>query len=165
MYRTKRAAALVAALMLITEAWGQQVIVYPAKGQSQQQQNVDTADCQLWAKQNTGVDPVVVAQQMANQPPPQQQQQQQGNVARGALRGAAVGGILGGIGGRGGEGAAVGAVVGGVRARRNEQAQQEAQQQQYAQQQQAQQQQAGGAIATFNRAFAACMQGRGYTIN
>lgn len=164
MYRSRTAAAAIAALMLITEAWGQQVIVYPAKGQSQQQQNTDTADCQLWAKQNTGVDPVVVAQQMANQPPPPPPQQQQGNVARGAVRGAAVGGVIGGIGGRGGEGAAVGAVVGGVRARRTEQAQQQAQQQQYAQQQQGMQQQAGNAMATFNRAFAACMQGRGYSI-
>jgi hypothetical protein len=153
------------AISMIGTALAQQVIVYPARGQNQQQQNMDTADCQLWAKQNTGVDPVMVAQAMSNQPPPPPPQQEAGAGARGALRGAAVGGIIGGIGGRGGEGAAAGAVVGGLAARRNQQQQQQAQQQQYAQQQQAQQQQAAGAMATFNRAFAACMQGRGYTVN
>ena len=45
----------------------QQPIVYPSKGQSAQQQAQDTTECQTWAKQTTGVDPVALAQQMANQ--------------------------------------------------------------------------------------------------
>jgi hypothetical protein len=40
-----------------------QPIIDPAKGQSPQRQQSDTADCRLWAKQTTGVDPVVLAQQ------------------------------------------------------------------------------------------------------
>ncbi len=136
----------------------QQPYVYPAKGQSQQQQNADTGECQQWAKQTTGVDPMQVAQQMSNQAPPPQSQQ--GDGARSVARGAVVGGVLGGIGGRGGEGAAVGAVVGVARHR----SRQRDAQNDYAQQQQSNQQQASSMLSAFNRAYAACMSGRGYSI-
>ena len=36
-------------------------IVYPAKNQSPEQQKKDEGECNAWAKQNTGVDPVVLA--------------------------------------------------------------------------------------------------------
>jgi len=157
MFRITAAAAAVVAMTLATAASSQQPIAYPAKGQTPQQQQQDTGECQVWAKQNTGVDPVAVAQQASNAPPPPQPQ---GERARGVVRGAVVGGVIGGIGGRGGEGAAAGAVVGGLSGRREQQAKQE----QYAQQQQYMQQQAQSQIATYNRAFAACMGGRGYSI-
>ena len=32
-------------------------IVYPAKGQTSQQQQTDQGECHVWAVQNTGVDP------------------------------------------------------------------------------------------------------------
>ena len=135
----------------------QQPIIYPARGQSAQKQNSDTADCQLWAKQTTGVDPVVIAQQGANQPaaPPHQ-----GGMLRGAAGGAALGAMGGAIGGDAGKGAAIGAVVGtaagGLRQRRRNEA--------AAGQQQANNQQASQQMATFSRAVAACMTGRGYTV-
>jgi len=135
----------------------QQPIIYPARGQSAQKQNSDTADCQLWAKQTTGVDPVVIAQQGANQPaaPPHQ-----GGMLRGAAGGAALGAMGGAIGGDAGKGAAIGAVVGtaagGLRQRRRNEA--------AAGQQQANSQQASQQMATFSRAVAACMTGRGYTV-
>jgi hypothetical protein len=65
--------------------------------------------------------------------------------------------VIGAIAGDAGKGAAIGAVggtvVGGSRARRNQRA---AQANSQAQTQ--------GAMDTFNRAFAACMEGRGYTV-
>ncbi|CAB3808719.1 hypothetical protein LMG28688_06830 [Paraburkholderia caffeinitolerans] len=65
--------------------------------------------------------------------------------------------MIGAIAGDAGKGAAIGAVggtmVGGARARQN---QRNAQANAQAQSQ--------GAMDTFNRAFAACMEGRGYTI-
>src|SRR5579864_2435719 len=80
-----------------------------------------------------------------------------GERVRGAARGAAGGAAIGAIAGDAGKGAAIGAVggtmVGGSRARQNQRA--------AAANQQAQSQ---GAIDTFNRAYAACMEGRGYTI-
>src|SRR5258706_15523894 len=86
----------------------QQPIIYPAKGQSPQRQQSDTADCQLWAKQTTGVDPVVLAQQASQSgaPPPQ------GQVLKGAAGGAAPGAADGAIAGDAGKGATVGAIVG-----------------------------------------------------
>jgi hypothetical protein len=134
----------------------QQPIIYPAKGQSAQKQDSDTAQCQLWAKQTTGVDPVAVAQQSSEPGAPQQQ----GGRVRGAARGAAGGAVIGAVAGDAGKGAAIGAVtgtvVGGARQRRANQAASE--------QQQAGQQQASQQMATFNRAVGACMTGRGYTV-
>lgn len=137
-------------------AAAQQPIIYPANGQSLQKQNTDTAECQLWAKQTTGVDPVAIAQQSGQPGPPQQQ----GGALRGAAGGAALGAAVGAIAGNAGTGAAIGAVTGtaagGLRQHRMNQA--AAGQQQGGQQQVAQQ------MATFNRAVAACMTGRGYTV-
>ncbi|CAE6818082.1 YMGG-like glycine zipper-containing protein [Paraburkholderia haematera] len=142
-------------LTLAYSAAAQQPIFYPAKGQSASRQQTDTAECQLWAKQTTGVDPVAIAQQ-SGQPGAAPKQ---GGAVKGAAGGAAVGAAVGAIAGNAGKGAAIGAVTGtaagGMRQRRANQA--EATQQQAAQQQTSQQ------MATFNRAVAACMTGRGYT--
>jgi hypothetical protein len=146
----------VSALLFVTSALAQQPIIYPAKGQSPQRQQTDTAECQLWAKQSTGVDPVQLAQQGA-QPTAAPQQ---GQVLRGAARGAAGGAAIGAIAGDAGKGAAIGAVTGtvasGMRQRRNQEA--------AAAQSQSNQQQVSQQLATFNRGVAACMTGRGYTI-
>jgi hypothetical protein len=143
-------------LSVACSALAQQPIVYPARGQSPQQQNSDTAECQLWAKQSTGVDPVALAQQ-SGQPATTQRQ---GGALRGAAGGAAVGAAVGAIAGDAGKGAAIGAVTGtaagGIRQRRSNEA--------AASQQQAAQQQVSQQMATFNRAVGACMTGRGYTV-
>jgi hypothetical protein len=56
------------ALLLATgSAWGQQMFIYPQKGQSPQQQAQDTAECQAWATQQTG-GPMAAAP-MASAPP------------------------------------------------------------------------------------------------
>jgi hypothetical protein len=143
------------ALCVGFSAMAQKPLAYPAKGQSTQQQSRDDGECYTWAKQQTGIDPAVVAQT----PPPQDSGPAVGGGERagGALRGAAGGAIIGGIAGDAGEGAAIGAVVGtmagGRRARQNQQAQNQQAQAQHQQQ-----------IDTFHRAYGACMEGRGYTI-
>lgn len=147
-----------AMLALSFAAQAQQPIIYPARGQSWERQQTDTAECNSWAQQTTGVNPVALAEQMANSPPPQQQQ---GQVLRGAAGGALFGMLIGGAaGGHWGEGAGIGALVGtmgsGMRMRRE--------QQQMAAQQQGMHQQASSQLATYNRAVAACMTGRGYTV-
>jgi len=157
-------------------------IVYPAKNQTPEQQVKDEGECGSWAKQNTGVDPVVlastptvvVAPPPAAAPPPPSGPS--GARVRGAARGAAAGAVIGEIddgdaSDGAAKGAAVGAVVAGSRQRRQGRAAQEQaaqQQQQAGQQQQAAQQQAEAdkqqKLATYNRAYAACLEGRGYTI-
>jgi hypothetical protein len=154
------ALAAVVAVGTTLPAGARQPIVYPAKGQSLPQQQHDQSDCHVWAKQTTGVDPVAVAQASA---PPVQSGPAVGGGERvgGAARGAAGGAMIGAIGGDAGEGAAIGAIAGtmagGARARRNR----AAQQQQAQAQSEGQKQQA---IGTYNRAFAACMEARGYTV-
>ena len=51
-----------AALALALTAAAQQPIIYPAKGQSAQQQQKDQGECQVWATNTTGIDPVALAQ-------------------------------------------------------------------------------------------------------
>ena len=130
-------------------------IAYPAKGQSQKQQQKDDGQCYSWAKSNTGIDPAAIA--AAPAPPPPGPAVGGGERLRGAARGAVGGAAIGAIAGDTGKGAGVGAVAGtmagGSRARQNQRAQQESAQ--------AQKQ---GDVDTFHRAYAACMEGRGYTI-
>ena len=131
--------------------------IYPAKGQSQAQQDKDRYECYSWAVQQTGFDPTKANAGAAyNQPPAPQ-----GGVVQGAAKGAVVGVVGGAIAGDAGKGAAIGAAAGGLLGgmRRNDQIRQ----------QQAASQQQANAVATqqdaYNRAFAACLTGRGYTVN
>jgi Glycine-zipper domain len=140
---------LVSALSFAVAA--QKPSVYPAQGQSDEKKTADDAQCLAWAKQDTGVDPAAPA--AAPQPTGPQ-----GERLRGAVRGAAAGAVIGGVAsGDSGKGAAVGAttgvLVGGRRARQNKAAQTE-----QAQAAQAQ------SIDRYYRAYGACMQGRGYTV-
>ena len=117
--------------------------VYPQKGQSADQQKKDSNECYSWAKTQSGVDP--------GQPPPSGQPGQHARGAvGGAARGAAVGAAVGAIAGDAGKGAGAGAVVGGVGGRRRSKTAQQAQQQE--------------TRSAYDRAFAACMEGRGYTV-
>ena len=150
-----RAGVVALALLLASgTAWGQSFI-YPQKGQSPQQQAQDTAECQMWATQQTGINPGMPQQMPAQAAAPTS------SPLRGAARGAAVGAVGGAIGGDAGKGAAIGAatgaMMGGMR-RRDQMQQQEAQQQQ-AQQAQAMQ------MDTFTRAQATCLGAKGYTVN
>ena len=153
------ASVLVAALSL--QAYAQQPIVYPSKGQSAEQQQRDQGECMAWAQQTTGVNPTAVAQGLANQPPPPQRGPLEDERLQGALVGALGGMAIGAIAGnKAGKGAAIGAVVGTVAGGVHQQQKDEAAQAQtYANQQQAQQ-----ALASYNRAYAACLEGRGYTV-
>lgn len=131
------------------------VVPYPSKGQSAQQQSKDEGECYAWAKQQTGIDPVAVASAPAQQSGPAAGG---GERLRGAARGAAGGAAIGAIAGDdAGKGAAAGAVVGtmagGRQARKNK----------AAQEQQAEQAKAG-TLQQFNKAFGACMEGKGYVV-
>jgi hypothetical protein len=132
---------------------GAEVIAYPKKGQSQEQFEKDQFDCHKWAKGQTGFDPM--QQQQIAAPPPEQ-----GGAVRGAARGAAVGAIGGAIAGDAGKGAAIGAGVGaaGGRMRQNERNRQAAQATQQAQGQQQ------AARAEYDRAYGACLDGKGYAV-
>lgn len=138
------------------------VIVYPASGQTPEQQKVDQGACMSWASEQTGFDPTA-PMQATSAPPPEQRPTT--SAGRGMLRGALGGLVIGAIAGDAGKGAAIGAgsgaLIGGVR--HHEQVENAyAQQDAWARQQAEQYQQSQN---EFNRAYATCLQGRGYTVN
>jgi len=144
-FRVRVSAWLTAALLAAGVAPGVlaqsgKAFVYPQKGQSASQQSKDETECRAWAQQQSGVD--------ANAPPPQAKHGR--GTVRGGAKGAATGAAVGAIAGDAGKGAAAGAVVGGVAGRRQSKRTAQAQQ--------------ADTANTFQRAFAACMEGRGYTV-
>jgi hypothetical protein len=151
----KKQAAIAVLLATAAAALAQKPVAYPARGQNASQQAKDDGQCYSWAKGSTGIDPAVLA---AN-PPAQETGPAVGGgerlsgAGRGALGGAAIGAIAGDTGKGAGAGAVVGTMAGGRRARQNQEARN-------TQSQTAHQQQ----LATFNRAYAACMSGRGYSV-
>ena len=151
---TQEISMLVLAAAMIGEAAAQQY-VYPARGQTPQQQKNDEAACYTWAVQETGFDPAKPPpQQQAAKPPTTATGTAPGAGARGALRGAVVGEV---VGGDAGAGAAAGAVAArGQSRRQNAAAAGQAQQQQQAATQQQQQ--------AFGKTRAACLEGCGYTV-
>lgn len=138
------------------------LIVYPAGGQTPEQQARDEQACHAWAQQQVG--PVTAT--------PDADSAAQAGMAKadsatkhagikGAAGGAAGGALIGAIAGDAGRGAGMGGLAGALRGRRaRKEAEQQAEQQARAQVQ-AQANQQGG---TFKKAVVACLQGRGYTV-
>ena len=157
--------SLVLVVMAAQTAMAQQnLIIYPARGQSQQQMQQDRLECQAWATQQTGFDPLAMPTATAP-PPPGAQGSTAGGAVRGGAVGAATGLAIGSLSGDAGRGAATGAIAGGVfGGLRGNAQQQDAQraQQQWANQQASQHMQQRNA---FDRAFSACLTGRGYTVH
>jgi hypothetical protein len=128
-------------------------LCFPRTGRPRSKQEQDQFACYKWAKEQTGFDPTKPVAQ-AGAPAPK------GGAVPGAAKGAAVGAIGGAIGGDAGKGAAIGAGVGaaaGAHKKRKGEKQQEAAQQQATAQQEA-------SVEGYQRAFGACMEGKGYTV-
>ena len=146
------------------------VVVFPAKGQTPQQQSQDEGECFAWSKGQTGVDPMAPAATAT--PPPAQEAvaaPPRGQRVRGAVRGAAAGAVIGEVADDdAGKGAAIGATAGVLkggaeRRRAQAQAEQDAanKQKEAAQQQQAATQEQ---LDLFKKGFAACLEPKGYTV-
>ncbi|MBW1980472.1 MAG: hypothetical protein JRJ12_04575 [Deltaproteobacteria bacterium] len=159
-------AAVAAIMFLAGQVLAQDFMVYPAKGQSQQQMEKDKFECYNWAKGQTGFDPMQTPRATSAPPP-----KYEGSTAGGAVRGGVGGGLLGaGIGAIAGgkkgakKGALIGglggATIGGVRSHRQKQEQERARQQ-WAEQQAAQYAHKRNA---YNRAYKACLEGKGYSV-
>lgn len=131
--------------------------VFPTKNQDQATQDADEAYCYKWAKEQTGVDPINPTKVQADQV----DRSVDGTAVVGAAGGAAAGAAIGAIAGDTGKGAAIGAVVGGLRGRRAKVVGDEMQQQQNNQAAAAQEK---TAMVNYNKAFTACMEGKGYTV-
>lgn len=152
---------MLSAVMMVAsntgDAWSQDFYVYPRAGQDNQTMEKDKYECYQWAKQQTGVDPSRGPSSYPSQGDPYQPS---GEIARGAARGAVTGVVVGAIAGDTGKGAAIGAasggMIGGMRRRdriRSNQSMQQQSQQSY-----------DNNRATYNRAYAACMDARNYSV-
>ena len=141
-------------LLAAASVSAQQVYVYPQKGQTPPQQQADEGECMGWARNRTGFDP------MRGPSVGRVETGGQGEIVGGAARGAAMGAVVGAIAGDAGKGAAAGAAAGGLFGgmRRNDRMRQQSHQQD---QQMAQYE---AAKQEYVRAYAACLEGRGYTV-
>jgi len=134
---------------------GAEMFVYPAKGQSKDQQSKDEYACHQWAVQQTGFDPT------------KQQPVSSGKSSSGGgevVKGGAIGALLGlGIGslaGKSGAGAAIGAGAGalfGGLSKHDKDKQQESAAKQSQANRQAQ-------MNKYNKAKQACLEAKGYTV-
>lgn len=146
--------ALIVLAAVVPLANAQDLFIYPAQGQSQDQQDLDEVQCRRFATERTGFDPMRTPTATTRAP------EQQGGAVRGAARGALLGTAIGAITGDTRQGAAIGAASGGLMGgmrRRDSNRRQD----QWAQQESANYQRSR---SEFNRAFGACLEGRGYTV-
>ena len=149
-----------ATVIMSGSAIAQELIIFPAKGQSDEQMEKDKYSCYQWAKNETGFDPMEVPK--ASSPPPEQTARS-GGAARGAVVGAGAGALIKSGGSRS-KGAAYGALAGGLLggARTRGQQQRDAEARQKWEQEQAREY--AHKRNTYNRAYAACLESKGYTV-
>ena len=144
-----------------TMAQNSGIYIYPAKGRDKNKQDEDRYDCHSWAVSQTGFDPSNPQMRAPSPGVSQQYGPSQRHVVKGGARGAALGAVGGAITGNAGKGAAAGAPMGGLAGgfRRVDETRQHASQQQTDAQFSQQNQQ-----MAYQRAMAACLEGRGYTV-
>ncbi len=131
--------------------------VFPANNQDAATQEADEMACFTWAKNQSGYDPLNPTQVVGAQV----DRSADGTALVGAGVGAAGGAAIGAIAGDAGKGAAIGAIVGGVRGRRTKVVGDERQQQANDQAAAAKEKELAN---NYNKAFSACMEGKGYTV-
>ena len=154
--------AVFAILVLTGLSYAQQMYIYPNKGQSQAQKNKDMSQCNTWAVNQTGFDPS--APYYPSGSGPRQPSRKEGIVestAKGAILGTVIGAITGNVGKGAAIGASSGAIVGGFN-KYDEKKEKEQYQRQYNEQQS---REYAAKRSDYDRAYKACLQGRGYTVN
>ena len=145
-------------------AWAGDLFVYPAKGQSKDQTEKDKYACYQFAKDQTGFDPM--DRPTTSTPPPAREKETWG-AGQGAIGGALLGAGVGALAG-GKDGAGTGALVGGVgggamgHMRRSDQKRREETRQRDWEQRETSRYATGR--NNYERAYAACLEGRGYTV-
>ncbi len=143
-------------------ALSQELVIFPANDQSDEQMEKDKYDCYQWAKNQSDFDPMAPPK---TETAPPQQQAKQGGAVKGAARGATVGLAVGAITNNSkGTSAAAGAAAGGLAGGMKKQDQ--AKQQKQAEEQWAQKEAANYTQKRdgYNRAYSACLEGKGYTV-
>ncbi len=168
------AGGIAAAIFLLSSAaTAQDLYVYPAQGQSDQQLADDRYACHLWAVRESDFDPSqfgeVAPPRTVRVPVPENKAD--GAAEKGAIAGAVVGAVIGAHNDEVGEGVVVGAVVGAITgAAIEEHGEHEAREIARAEAQRRAEEigqtRAEGLLrrSDYRRALTACLQGRGYSV-
>lgn len=147
------------------------VYAFPTRAQTHEQQNADEAACFGWAKTQTGYDPLrpsVPKTQSATDAAPVSAASGGGERARGALGGAAAGAVIGAVAGDAEDGAKIGAAAGTLRG--GQMRRQSAKQAELGRKQaeataaERTDRELAAAKEDYNRAFGACLEGKGYSV-
>lgn len=144
----------------------QELVMYPNRGQSLEQIEKDKYECYVWAKSESGYDPLNLdaSSQRSTVPPPEPDRNVGSSAAKGGLGGALLGAGLGALlGGR--RGALTGAAIGGIGGAVVGSESQKSENKREASAQRAEEQGVVDAKRDkYERAFSACLEGRGYII-
>ncbi len=135
----------------------EEFMIFPNNNQTAEQQDQDKYYCYNWAKDQSGFDPM--APPTATEAPPQQGAKK-GGAGRGLVRGAAVGAVVGSSSSSTKKAAGAGMAIGGMRRQDQKRKEQQAREQWEREQTQ---------IYTenrnrYNRGYAACLEGKNYTV-
>jgi len=150
---------LCSALTLLVAGQGlaQELYIYPAKGQSAEQLDKDKYECYSWAKRDTGFDPMAVP---TTSTAPPRGQKKSGGVVKGGLGGAVIGGVLGDSKKSAKRGALAGGLIGGV----SQSSKNTKTKKKRADWEQRESANYANNRNNYNRAYSACLEGRGYTV-
>ena len=169
-----KSCGLVAILVLLSQpVSGQDIYIYPAKSQTDEQLPEDRYACHRWAVEESGFDPSqfdgVAPPKTVKVPVPRNEAE--GAATKGTVTGAVIGGVIGSHDGDAAEGAVIGAVLGTMAgAAIEEQGQREAREQAEAEAQREADEIAKNKAelavrkSNYRRALTACLEGRGYTV-
>lgn len=160
-------------VLLIQPAKGQDVYVYPARDQSDEQLAEDRYACHRWAIEESGFDPSlfdgVAPPRTVRVPVPRNEAE--GAANKGAIAGAVVGGVVGSRDGDTVEGAVIGAVVGtmagaAIESQGQREAREKAEADAKREAEEIAENEAELALrkSNYRRALTACLEGRGYTV-
>ena len=143
-------------LALAGTAAATEPVVYPSKGQSAEQQEQDQYACHEWATKETGVDPVALAEKNLSATPQAEKKPGLGGAGASAGMGAARGAAEGDAAAGAARGFGIGRMISVMKAKRQLREQQSTN--------------ASASAATkdqldqYDRAYKACLTGRGYTV-
>ena len=164
---------LVAPAVLFQSAIAQDIYVYPAKEQTDEQLAEDRYACHQWAVEESGFDPSQFddIEPLRTVKVPVPKNKADGATEKGAVTGAVAGGIIGSHDGDVGKGAVIGAILGSmVGSTVEQQGQQEAREKAAADARREADEIAKNKAelalrkSNYRRALTACLEGRGYTV-
>lgn len=162
-----RKAVIITILLLLCSSLAfSEPIVFPKQGQNKAQQIQDKGYCEIWAKDETGVDPSYIRGKLdmidsRGNESSSSGRRGGGRILRGAALGAAMGGLDDAIDNQTGKRAAQGAVLAASRSR---QARKQAYQNKQASSNAKTRQNLETSYDKYSRAYSACMDAKGYSV-